>query len=1524
MPPVNDDVINAIELTGLSVSGTNVGSTSEDANEVLTYFAGNPSVWYTCTNSTSDHVRLDCSNLVPVGFTPEIDAWGPFPIGTVTSFADISTGGSFDNNPDFMGDTTQWKTTLSVLIPPGEVLYLLVNSWLWIPTDQGTFTFDWNLTTLGITDLVRTDSGSMAYYEGDQQFPVQINGEQQYWLWVSQPTGTPYVDFDVRVLPDPPDNDPIADAKNAAFNTGRSAIYLTNETTAYATAQVGEPNHGGSPAKHSVWYEFFPVSGVDYDIWIEPHAGTPPGDIYKLSVYSWVGTIGALGVSLGEASGTAASNPLVTAQSSGAGLIIAVDDANDPGGTFQLRAEIASPPAPAPPANDDYASAIALPSVAVGSFSGTTLGSTIQPPNYDYDTLGGNVWYSYTPALTGDITLSWVTANSMRVRVWTTYLGGPIAVIGSATGTSGTLILGLTIGTTYLISVETADNLQQAFTINTTEVAAPPANDPFEVPIDVTGAGTITGTLAGGSQQASEPVDAAYAAVGIRSLWYKVTPPHDCMARFTWTVSNSDQVDVWTGTTIGDISIVPGSGFPGAYSVRLRKDETYWVRHWNPKNLPPATSTITTRYEYEIDDPYEDLTTYSWTAAGGTFAVTPFLAATGSAPDQTWVSIDVKLSGGEVLGRFGGANNKIVFLKMANASGSDYLEASIVGDLNGNFSLDCRRPTFNNGFSPFLGPNDEENNGWVRLEFAFFATNAGWMYINGENVNTSGGLLIKTVTVGPSTWPGGVGPPPDGPDPWVLETKNLRITDRRLSGPAGMPGDNIVAFDSLVTPTKSNVTPTWFDADATPASNNDISLYMETNPDASRSWPSIRLSNLGGAFCYSREDGSKTWYGYWVRFTRFPSNTASSWLVISRMWYYDGSGGGVYYGIYGYRSMGQILVDTNGNAWVTPYGIYGTQAPPSLTGIDHTYNVGRLELDEWYYIEVETDSTVGWDTTCKVAINGVQCAGSYSSRLLRDKGDAVMNALRYSDRSRSYRGGAPSNAYAAVNVGACWGDVTRFVSGSGVNSLANTNYGTPYSTGAADVHFGSIAAARISPFPLGAHAAFTVDAAASDGTHDVPDIPSEYFEVSDLRWFGGDEENMNTDMSVGGTPPSGFSGGWLDAGDIPGRIADATGPPGHEAEDALLLTATDGKTLMGPIAYDEVTPAFGWNSSGQYPDVFSGGDPLDDGTNVQTIFAWVRYTGGTSATFTMDEVHTGFLGPFPTTYYADSPTYTLTDNAWHYVYLGTLPYYNVLPTGPATQGGILHYGIPPGDAIHVKQVRAFTNAQVYPRFARTSDNGASHSYVWGPSDAVASSIGSNPNAVSTTGLFMNNTEATNRWSMQDSRISWLLGDYPSGMIPGWYLTRRYIEVLPGAFPVDADPAEDVSAVQLIMRASGYTGGTITTARSAGSIKPRLANGDGYTRNMGDITLTSSDAVKYSKMLIASGGLTEWSEGEFNSSRLRFGFNRLGERSYHSIGAMLGQSAVLKAASWDVLAATAPGPPPACAFIPQIYRRIPYR
>ncbi len=347
--------------------------------------------------------------------------------------------------------------------------------------------------------------------------------------------------FELR-LSGQPSNDDFSDAELLELGLPQ----YTGGSNKFASKQAGEPEHAGDPGGHSVWYS-----------WTPDESG-------PVSISTCEGTYGDLDTLLAVYTGSAVNNltpvasnddgPSTTCANSDSevrfGAVaettywIAVDGAGESSGSFGLSLA-------GRPANDDLAGAEDLGSSFSISESGNNTFASKQAgePNHAGNAGGHSVWFSWTPASSGQVEISTCSYNASLDTLLAVYTGSAVnsltpiasndditsAGVGSECSENGASGLTFTAvsGTTYRIAVDGKGGAEGTFNL---KLEGKAANDDFAQAKSLgTGASVFAyGNNKFASKQAGEPNHAGNA--GGHSVW------------FSWTPSSSGPVDISTCT----------------------------------------------------------------------------------------------------------------------------------------------------------------------------------------------------------------------------------------------------------------------------------------------------------------------------------------------------------------------------------------------------------------------------------------------------------------------------------------------------------------------------------------------------------------------------------------------------------------------------------------------------------------------------------------------------------------------------------------------------------------------------------------------------------------------------------------------------------------------------------------------------------------------------------------------------------------------------------------------------------------
>ncbi len=289
--------------------------------------------------------------------------------------------------------------------------------------------------------------------------------------------------------------------------------YATSGSIEEATAEPGEPNHGGQPASHSVWWTWTaPADGGVCVTTTTPYfsascVGT------TIEVYSGNHLTNLISISSDCGDGRVTFNA-----TAGCTYQIAVDGYLYAGFlTFQLTLQ-------PPPVNDHFINRIPITGTNI-TVHGTTVGAT---PDAQDAIVGGltdyhSIWWSWTAPLTGMVQID---SGGSSQTVLLAALKEPtleeIACQMNFLYKSASRFLA-TAGTTYDIMATTCRSAGDV-TVNIRQLP-PPQNDNFANRIALSGAPlTISGCNYFATRETNEPSSASYYS-GSSSVWWSWTAP---------------------------------------------------------------------------------------------------------------------------------------------------------------------------------------------------------------------------------------------------------------------------------------------------------------------------------------------------------------------------------------------------------------------------------------------------------------------------------------------------------------------------------------------------------------------------------------------------------------------------------------------------------------------------------------------------------------------------------------------------------------------------------------------------------------------------------------------------------------------------------------------------------------------------------------------------------------------------------------------------------------------------------------
>jgi len=408
--------------------------------------------------------------------------------------------------------------------------------------------------------------------------------------------------------PTPPANDDFT-----AAQTITGAAGSVNGTTINATLESGEPNHAGATGAsgRTVWYAHTPASNGT--LTVDTCTNTDFDSIIGVYVGGPVDMLNPVASSDDACSANDARAAFTV--TGGTTYYIAVAGFQGHSGTFTLTWQLES--SGPPPANDAFGSAPTI-SGTNGSVPGTTVGATSEPgePNHATATQpnGRTVWYSYTPATAGLLTLDTCTSTPFDSIIGV-YVGSWVDGLtlrsdsNDGCGDDARVHLAVASGTTYRIAVAGASGTSGTFTLGWS-LAPVAANDSFASSTVITGStGSVGGDSTAATIEPGEP-DPRTPPVS-HTLWYSYTPTTSGVLTVdTCTGSTFESViHVYTGSTLGtltdhangnDGSASCGGGLGERSMSTVTAGTTYriLVGSWSG-----ASGTFTLSWDFDADEP---------------------------------------------------------------------------------------------------------------------------------------------------------------------------------------------------------------------------------------------------------------------------------------------------------------------------------------------------------------------------------------------------------------------------------------------------------------------------------------------------------------------------------------------------------------------------------------------------------------------------------------------------------------------------------------------------------------------------------------------------------------------------------------------------------------------------------------------------------------------------------------------------------------------------------------------------------
>jgi hypothetical protein len=352
----------------------------------------------------------------------------------------------------------------------------------------------------------------------------------------------------------PPANDNFA---NAIVLSGTTAS-RTADTNDAATLEAGEPaTVAGATASASVWYRW--TAGANGQLRID----TLTSDFDTLLAVYTGSAVGSLSEVASNDNGKDGFTSLVAlAVTNGTTYQIRVDSSLGSSGTINLHLrELVTGP---PPANDAFATPVVLSGQNASRAGDTNVNATLEagePTTVASAPAGTSVWYQWTPAASGTVTIDTTTSNfDTLLAVYTGSAVGTLSTLSSSddeVGLTSSVTLFVTAATVYKIRVDGYGGDAGTINLHLNEVL-PPANDDFANAIALSGRSAVrTGdTNVGATLEPGEPTTVAGEPSGV-SVWYRWTAPVSGSARIDTITSNFDTLlGIYTGGAVNALTVV--------------------------------------------------------------------------------------------------------------------------------------------------------------------------------------------------------------------------------------------------------------------------------------------------------------------------------------------------------------------------------------------------------------------------------------------------------------------------------------------------------------------------------------------------------------------------------------------------------------------------------------------------------------------------------------------------------------------------------------------------------------------------------------------------------------------------------------------------------------------------------------------------------------------------------------------------------------------------------------------------------
>ena len=359
-----------------------------------------------------------------------------------------------------------------------------------------------------------------------------------------------------------PANDDFA---NAEMISGTAVMVTTTNND--ASAESGEPRHGGSEPGASIWWVWTsPVNG-DVEIHTTGSAIDTVLGVYTGSTVDVLVELEANDDDPGGMNGSSRVNLLAT---SGVTYYIAVDGFGGAMGNITLNLD--GPPVPPP--NDDFANRILLTGMTVIT-SGTNINASTQgdePSNHAGSPATASVWWEWTAPDTSEYEIS--LQGSSFDTVLAVYTGSVLSSLGAIrmnddfdTNTYSKVFLATEAGEKYQIVVDGKGTPPTGrIALNIKPTLNRPANDDFANREEIL---TIPAAIVASNENASAEIDEpdhAASAANV-SLWWTWQSTTNSAVEIDTIGSDFDTLlAVYTGSSVTDLTEVVSNDDGGGAS----------------------------------------------------------------------------------------------------------------------------------------------------------------------------------------------------------------------------------------------------------------------------------------------------------------------------------------------------------------------------------------------------------------------------------------------------------------------------------------------------------------------------------------------------------------------------------------------------------------------------------------------------------------------------------------------------------------------------------------------------------------------------------------------------------------------------------------------------------------------------------------------------------------------------------------------------------------------------------------------